>query len=70
MVAPVSTKKTTKSKPAKKAVNGTAKTYEVITLRIGKPDKAQLLAYCAKRAKAQGSQMSFNKAIIELIHAA
>jgi hypothetical protein len=47
--------------------NGVAKEYEVITLRIDKSHKAKLLDHCAKRAKQEGRQMSFNRAIIEWI---
>ena len=56
-------------KPAKKAKsNGHAvKDYEVITLRIDRPHKAKLLDHCSRRAKQQGKQMSFNRAIIEWI---
>jgi len=44
-----------------------AKDYEVITLRIARQHKAKLLDHCAKRAKQEGKQMSFNRAIIEWI---
>ena len=48
--------------------NGAApREYEVITLRIAKAHKAKLLEHCAKRAKQEGKQMSFNRAIIEWI---
>lgn len=54
-------KKTTKT-------NGNGvKDHEVITLRIGRAHKAKLLDHCAKRAKQEGRQMSFNRAIIEWI---
>lgn len=53
-------KKTTKNG------NG-VKDHEVITLRIGREHKAKLLEHCAKRAKQEGRQMSFNRAIIEWI---
>lgn len=55
-------------KPAKAKANGhPVKDYEVITLRIARPHKAKLLEHCARRAKQQGKQMSFNRAIIEWI---
>jgi hypothetical protein len=76
-MAVTSVTKTTKTKkPAvKKAAakngkngNGAAvKDHEVITLRIDKAHKATLLDHCAKRAKQEGKQMSFNRAIIEWI---
>jgi hypothetical protein len=48
--------------------NGQAtKDYEVITLRIDREHKATLLDHCARRAKQEGKQMSFNRAIIEWI---
>lgn len=40
---------------------------EVITLRIGPADKKKLIAHCAQRAKAENRQISYNKAILELI---
>jgi hypothetical protein len=43
------------------------KDYEVITLRIAKAHKGQLLAHCGRRAKEEGKQVSFNRAIIEWI---
>lgn len=49
------------------SANGAGKDYEVITLRIQKEHKARLLDHCAKRAKQEGKQMSFNRAIIEWI---
>lgn len=53
---------------AKTKANGHAvKDYEVITLRIARQHKAKLLEHCAKRAKQEGKQMSFNRAIIEWI---
>ena len=53
---------------AKSKSNGhAAKDYEVITLRIARQHKAKLLDHCAKRAKQEGKQMSFNRAIIEWI---
>lgn len=61
-----SLRKRSSKKPAA-VKNGSAKEYEVITLRIGKPHKAKLLAHCAVRAKAEGKQVSFNRAIIEFI---
>lgn len=50
-----------------KPTNGAVKEYEVITLRIAREHKAKLLDHCAKRAKQEGKQMSFNRAIIEWI---
>jgi hypothetical protein len=74
-MAVTSVTKTTKIKKpavkkaaAKNGKNGAAvKGHEVITLRIDKSHKATLLDHCAKRAKQEGKQMSFNRAIIEWI---
>jgi hypothetical protein len=69
-VAAMAVKSHSRSKTrAKKAKsNGhAAKDYEVITLRIARQHKAKLLDHCAKRAKQEGKQMSFNRAIIEWI---
>lgn len=66
-VASATKSKKSASKKAPAAKNGkpaAAKEYEVITLRIGKQHKAMLLDHCAKRAKQEGRQMSFNRAII------
>ena len=68
----VTTRSKTKKRPARKAAsngNGHAvtKDYEVITLRIDRQHKAKLLDHCARRAKQEGKQMSFNRAIIEWI---
>jgi len=68
----VKTRSKTKKRPARKAAsngNGHAapKDYEVITLRIDRQHKSKLLDHCAKRAKKEGRQMSFNRAIIEWI---
>lgn len=64
-------RKSNPKKPAKvrlgKPTNGAVKEYEVITLRIAREHKAKLLDHCAKRAKQEGKQMSFNRAIIEWI---
>lgn len=71
MAVTARSKKTPAAKKASpKTTNGnghTVKDYEVITLRIDRQDKAKLLDHCAKRAKQQGKQMSFNRAIIEWI---
>ena len=78
----VKSRSKSKKRPARKASktvsNGKAKTngnghvaamkdYEVITLRIDREHKSKLLDHCAKRAKQEGKQMSFNRAIIEWI---
>lgn len=56
-----------KAKSKSKSNGHAAKDYEVITLRIARPHKAKLLDHCARRAKQEGKQMSFNRAIIEWI---
>lgn len=43
------------------------KDQQVITLRIGKPQKSRLLAHCHRLSKERGKQVSFNAAIIEMI---
>ena len=64
-------RKSNPKKPVKtrlpKPANGETKQYEVITLRIARVHKSKLLDHCAKRAKQEGKQMSFNRAIIEWI---
>jgi len=65
-------RKSNPRKPARARPNGhgngaVVKDYEVITLRIDRAHKARLLDHCARRAKQEGKQMSFNRAIIEWI---
>jgi hypothetical protein len=64
---PKTTKKRAKAPVAAANGNGQAKDFEVITLRIDRAHKSKLLDHCARRAKQEGKQMSFNRAIIEWI---
>ncbi len=58
------TKKRSKASPQPKD-----KEIEVITLRIGPADKRKLIAHCAQRAKAENRQISYNRALLEMIQA-
>lgn len=60
----MATKKRSNGKQANK------KDHEVITLRIRPQTKQKLLSHCQKRGKKEGTQVSFNQAIIDMIERA
>lgn len=59
----------TPKKRSTKAPASKDKDVEVITLRIGAADKRKLIAHCASRARAENRQISYNRALLELIQA-
>lgn len=49
--------------------NGEEKEVVVITLRIDQAAKKKLHTYCLQRSEEEGSRVSYNQAILEMIEA-